>query len=141
MMRRRKYPSDDWEVSLLWYLLKFVAGGASIFFLLYVLYRPTVYANPGLSAYAPPPGTPLLPSPASHDTRVVATILDGMPDAATPPVGAQSDDNPSSHVERSHARKRAKAASRKPDPSDIQRRSYGYRDRDNSWQVASRPWF
>jgi hypothetical protein len=130
------HDSNNWEISLLWYFLQLMAGAACIFLLLYELYRPTVYANPGLAAYEPPPGTVLLPLPGKHDAPILAAMPDETLDRGASPVQAQANDKPK-HAEHS----RARTASRRRAPGEAPSRNEGYRDRGNAWQIASRPWF
>jgi hypothetical protein len=60
------------ETAILIYLMTLVAGGALIASTLFWLMRPTVYVNPGLSAYKPPIADPIVPRVAQPDYRLQA---------------------------------------------------------------------
>jgi hypothetical protein len=81
-----------------------------LFLMLFILSKPTVYANPGLASSSPPPGTRLVPLPRQSDAPelvdlppVPASPLTAM--ALAQPVDAQSKPDA-----RTPVRKRAHAA-------------------------------
>jgi hypothetical protein len=73
--------------------------------LLFCFSKPTIYPNPGLAAYAPPPGTRLLPLPRKSDAPELANL----PDEAPSPLAAfaQAQKNEMSETA---ARKRPRVA-------------------------------
>jgi hypothetical protein len=142
MARARMDQTEGWGVSALWYLVMLSAGGACLFLVLHALYQPTVYANPGLAAFHPPPGTRLLPVPGKHD----APILAALPDVVSP----QGPEGSTALAEAKPSEPAAKPDTRAPKHPRVARNRYEtpsnnnpyqWRSGNSPWQVASRPWF
>jgi hypothetical protein len=53
--------SDEWNAPVFGFLGALLTGAAAVFFVLFTLWQPTVYPNPGVAAYEGPPATRLVP--------------------------------------------------------------------------------
>jgi hypothetical protein len=130
-------------VSVLWYLAALIGAGACFFLALHAIYQPTVYANPGLAAFHPPPGTRLIPVPGKHD----APILAAMPDVVSPqgPEGstalAEAKPNESPAKRDTHALKHPRVARDRSQAPSNNPYQYQWRGGNSPWHVASQPWF
>ena len=98
-----------------------LAGAAGLFFVLFSLSHPTVYPNPGVTAYVAPPATRLVPlarqstAPALADLPVVDP-----PSPLTAFAKAQPDDQPAKSETLPPARKHPRA-----DAAASGQRAYG----------------
>jgi hypothetical protein len=128
-----------------------VAAGGLFFLLLFTLARPTVYENPGLSAYAPPPATRLVPLPRESDAPELVDVA-GTPSPSTSPspsgltdlAQAKTNEKPAKPVAHASAHKRVRAA---PHVNDQGR--WGYAQQNYDWHgwgntraaAGGRNWF
>jgi hypothetical protein len=150
MVRPFTTQSDEWGLPLIWVLGSIAALSGCFWFLVVYLSQPTVYRNPGLAAYTPPPGTRLLPLPRKMDAPEVADLDESPPSPVTALAQAQTNEK---QVKSSRVlvRKRAHEIPREP---GLRARGYaqqwnGFGDWNStrSWSSGRkftgdpRPWF
>ncbi len=118
-----KSQSDEVAGSLFLCLIVLVAGAAGLFFLLHVLLKPTVRANPGMAAYEPPPLTRLLPLPRKSDAPELAELPAEPPSPLTAFAQTPADERKEAKGDevRPAARKRPRV-----DPREYDARVFGY---------------
>jgi hypothetical protein len=138
--------SDEWVVPQCWILVVMLAGAACLFLLLHSLSKPTVLANPGITAYAAPPGTRLLPLPRKSDAPELAELRAEPSSPLDALARAEASENQAKPDVRPPARKRPRVDPREYDQRRFgyaQQRNDGYRDWNNSrgWNGNSGSWF
>jgi hypothetical protein len=74
MVKRPKLLNDEWAPSVIWIVSAITAVVGCFWFLIFDLSQPTVYSNPCVAAYMPPPGTRLLPLPRTSDAPELADL-------------------------------------------------------------------
>jgi hypothetical protein len=121
MAERRKLHHDQAAVIQFWILSLILAGVGGFSLLFYSATRPTIYANPGIAAYAPPPGTRLVPLPRTSDAPELVDLPDQAPSPLTALAQAQPNEKPAKPDVRAPARKRPRA-----DPREYEERKAGY---------------
>jgi hypothetical protein len=89
--------------------------------MLFILSKPTVYANPGLASAAPPPGTRLVPLPRQSDAPELVDLLPAPASPLTAMALAQPVEAQAKPDVRTPLRKRARAAA----PEDTRASGYG----------------
>jgi hypothetical protein len=138
MVRRPKLQNDEWAPSVIWIVSAITAVVGCFWFLIFDLSQPTVYPNPGMAAYTPPPGTRLLPLPRTSDAPELADLPNEPPSPLT--AMARALDQKEAVPEPSpHKRPRVAAGENEQRTSDYgQPWNYGYGDR-NSNRAASGP--
>jgi hypothetical protein len=126
--------AGEWNAPVFGLLSAFLAGAAGLFFVLHSLSRPTVYPNPGVTAYVAPPATRLVPllrqstAPELADLPVVDP-----PSPLTAFAKAQADDQPAKSETHPQPRKHPRA-----DPSGYNRHGFGFVQPWNfGWQGPS----
>jgi hypothetical protein len=73
-MIKRDLAYKEHALPLLWTVTAITAIVGCFWFFLFYLSQPTIYPNPGLAAYMPPPGTRVLPLPRESDAPVLADL-------------------------------------------------------------------
>jgi hypothetical protein len=147
MAKPWKSQSDPSAVTQFWILSLVLAGSACIFLPLYSLTQPTIYANPGLAAYTPPPGTRLIPLFRKSDAPELVDLPDVPPPALRAFAQAQTDENQPKADIRPPAHKRTPRVDHRNyeqrRPGDAQQWNYGYRDWNNNRVLSGGPrsWF
>jgi hypothetical protein len=127
-----KSQSDEWVVPLFWFLSAILAGAACLFLLLYSLSKPTEYANPGIAAYTPPPGTRLLPLPRKSDAPELAELPAEPSSPLSALARAEASEDQAKRDIRPPARKRPRV-----DPREYDQRRAGY---TQQWNGGYRDW-
>jgi len=83
MIRRSKLQNHELGPAVIWIVSAITAVVGCFWLLIFDLSRPTVYANPGVPAYTPPPGTRLLPLPRTSDAPELADLPNEPPSPLT----------------------------------------------------------
>jgi hypothetical protein len=122
-----KSQQDPAAVIQFWILSLMLAGAGGLFLLFYSATRPTIYANPGIAAYSPPPGTRLIPLSRTSD----APELAGLPDEAPSPLSAFAQAQPNEKPAKTDVRQPARKRPR-PDPREYEERKPGYAQQWNN---------
>jgi hypothetical protein len=141
-----KLQHDQAAVIQFWILSLILAAAGGLSLLFYSATRPTIYANPGIAAYTPPPGTRLVPLPRSSDAPELVDLPDQASSPLTALAQAQPNEKPAKTDVRPPARKRPRS-----DPHDYEERkpgyaqqwNYGYHDWNNNRAAGAgfRSWF
>jgi hypothetical protein len=79
MVKQLKSQSDESVLPVFLILNAILAVVGSLWLLLFYFSQPTIYPNPGLAAYVPPPGTRLLPLLRKSDAPELANLQDEPP--------------------------------------------------------------
>jgi hypothetical protein len=79
MVKRLKSQSDESVLPVILMLSAILAVVGCFWLLLFYFSQPTIYPNPGLAAYVPPPGTRLLPLLRKSDAPELANLPDEPP--------------------------------------------------------------
>jgi hypothetical protein len=79
MIKQLKSQSDESVLPLALILSTILAVVGCFWLLLFYFSQPTIYPNPGLAAYVPPPGTRLLPLLRKSDAPKLANLPDEPP--------------------------------------------------------------
>jgi hypothetical protein len=74
MVKRVKAQGDELARPLFWIASAILAVIGSFSLLLFYFSQPTIYPNPGLAAFNPPPATRLLPLPRESDAPELADL-------------------------------------------------------------------
>jgi hypothetical protein len=82
-MVKSKTQGDEWALPLFSIVGVIAAIVACFWLLIFDLSQPTVYPNPGVTGYAPPPGTRLLPLPRTSDAPELADLPNELPSPLT----------------------------------------------------------
>jgi len=131
----------------LWILSLILAGVGGFCLLFYSVTRPKVYANPGIAAYTPPPGTRLVPLSRTSDAPELADLpAVEAPSPLKAFAQAQPNEKPAKSDVRQPARKRPRADPREYEerkPGYAQQWNYGYHDWNNNRSAGAgfRSWF
>jgi hypothetical protein len=158
LQRARKLPApsrsphDEWETPVFWFLGVFLAGGGCLLFLIYSLYQPSIYPNPGVAAYQAPPATRLIPLPRKSDAPELPELAAGVPAvlaAEAPSVltalaQARTSDPPAKREVHPSNRKRPRAEPRAYDQRGFEfTQQWNFRDLNNNrrWVGGPRSWF
>jgi hypothetical protein len=146
MAKPWKSQSDQGAVIQFWILGLVLAGAACIFLPLYSLTQPTVYPNPGLAAYTPPPGTRLIPLSRKSDAPELVDLPDEPRAALSAFAQAQTEEKPAKADVRPPARKRPRVDHRDYEQrrlDNAQQWDHGYRDWNNKRALSGGPksWF
>jgi hypothetical protein len=128
MAKPWKSPHDQAAAIQLWIISLILAAASGLCLLFYSVTRPTVYANPGIASYTPPPGTRLIPLPRTSDAP---QLVDIPPAEDSSPLKAfaqaQPNEKPAKPDVRQPARKRPR-----PDPREYEERKPGYAQQWNN---------
>src|SRR4051794_23870210 len=100
----------DYHVALCWGLGAITVVGGCVGLLLIFLMQPDKYPNPGLAAYAPPPGTRLLPLPHESDAPELAELPAPEPGALNALAHAKTVDVEGKRAPDRQVRKRTRSA-------------------------------
>jgi hypothetical protein len=112
---------DQWNAPVFGFLSVLLAGAAGLFFLIFSLCQPTVYPNPGATAYVAPPATRLVPLPRQSTAPALADLpVVDPPSPLTAFAKAQPDDQPAKSETLPPARKHPRA-----DAAASGQRAYG----------------
>jgi hypothetical protein len=150
MAGTRILPSDDLAAPLLGISGAILAGAAGLFLLIYFLCQPTVSANPGVAAYAPPPATRLVPLPRISDAPELAELSVDSPSPPSPLSAlaqARAGDQPAKPPPRPVARKRPRVEPIEREQRNVgfaQPWNFGYRSspsNEHAWSGGPRSWF
>ena len=128
MVERLKFQSGESALPLFWIVTAISAVVGCFSLLLFYFSQPTIYPNPGLARYMPPPGTRLLPLPRKSDAPELADIPAEPPSPFSALAQAQVKKEETSELP---ARKRPRVTTRENDqwPSDYgQQWNSGHRD-------------
>ncbi|HEV3371872.1 MAG TPA: hypothetical protein VG145_04945 [Xanthobacteraceae bacterium] len=127
--------ADEWNAPVFGFLGVLLAGAAGLFFVLFSVSHPTVYPNPGVTAYVAPPATRLVPLARQSTAPELADLpVVDPPSPLTAFAKAQPDDQPAKSETRPPARKRPRA-----EPSAYSQRSFGFAQPQRSFGFAQ-PW-
>jgi hypothetical protein len=132
MAQPRTSQRDQSAVAQFWVSGLILAGVGCLWFLHYSLTRPRVYANPGIAAYAAPPGTRLIPLARTSDAPELADLPNEAPSPLTAFAQAQSNEKQAKADVRQPARKRPR-----PDPRESEQRKLGYAQQ---WNYGYHDW-
>jgi hypothetical protein len=146
MEKPRKSQNDQGAVIQFWIFGLVLAGAACIFFPLYSLTRPTIYANPGLAAYTPPPATRLVPLARKSDAPEFIDLPDEPPSPLSAFAQAQTEEKQAKADIRPPARRRPRADRRDYEQrrlDNAQQWDHGYRDWNSKRVLSGGPksWF
>jgi hypothetical protein len=83
MIKRSSFQADEWALPFLWTVGAIAALCGCFWLLVVYLSHPTVYSNPGLAAFTPPPRTRLLPLPREMDAPEVGDLAGDPPSQVT----------------------------------------------------------
>jgi hypothetical protein len=84
MVKQLKSQSDESVLPVFLILSAILTVVGSLWLLLFYFSQPTIYPNPGLAAYVPPPGTRLLPLLRKSDAPELANLQDEPPSPMPP---------------------------------------------------------
>jgi hypothetical protein len=150
MIKRSSFRSDEWALPFLW-TVGAVAALCGCFWLLVVyLSQPTVYPNPGLATYTPPPGTRLLPLPRKMDAPEVGDLAGDPPSPVNAVAQAQTNEKRAKSASAA-VRKRTRVIPREHDEPALgyaqQWNGYGGWNGNRTWNAGRKlsgdpkPWF
>jgi hypothetical protein len=146
MAKPWKSQNDQSAVVQFWIISLVLAGAACIFLPLYSLTQPTVYANPGLAAYTPPPATRLVPLARKSDAPELVDLPDIPPSPRSAFAQAQMEEKPAKTDIRPPAHKRPRVDRRDDEQrrlDNAQQWDRGYRDWNSKRVLSGGPktWF
>jgi hypothetical protein len=122
LQQRWQSLGDEWNAPVCGFLAVLLSGAAGLFFLIFSLCQPTVYPNPGVTAYVAPPATRLVPLARQSTAPAVADLpVVDPPSPLTAFAKAQPDDQPAKSETLPPARKHPRA-----DPGAYSERSVGF---------------
>jgi hypothetical protein len=135
MTKRDGAYGDERARPLLWTSTAITAVVGCFWLFVFCLSQPTIYPNPGLAAYTPPPGTRLIPLSRQSDAPALADVPDEAPSPLTAMAQAQVGqkqvkDAPSG---RKHPRTVPREADQRPSGYAQQWSGYG------SWEGSRTP--
>jgi hypothetical protein len=138
MIRRSQLQNDEWAPSVFWIVSAITATVGCFWFLIFDLSQPTMYPNPGLAAYTPPPGTRLLPLPRRSEAPELADLPNEPPSPLTA-LARVLDQHEMMSEPPARKRPRVAAGENERRTSDYgQQWNYGYGD-GNSNRASSSP--
>jgi hypothetical protein len=150
MARQSILDTDECALPFFWGVGTIAALTCAFWFLVVYLSHPTVYPNPGLAAYSPPPGTRLMPLQRQTDAPELVE-LDVEPSSSVTAVAQAQTSEKHAKPSRGAVHKRVRAIPRENGERGLgyaqQWNGYGDWNRNGGWSTGRkltgdpRPWF
>lgn len=126
MVKTWKPQTDELVLPIFLITSAMLAVGGAFFLLIFSLSQPTIYSNPGVAAYTPPPRTTPLPLPRKSDAPELTELSDEPTSPLTALAQAQTSGKQVKPIARPPVRKHPRS-----DPREIDQRRWGYPQQGN----------